>query len=310
MAGFAMKEIKGVIPALVTTFGKDGRLDLESGRALVETLIAGGVGGLYITGSTGEGFLMTREERKAYARMVIRTVDGRVPVIVHIGDIGTDKSIDLALSAEEAGADAISSVPPFYYHFSEDEIYGYYKDISDSVSLPMIVYNISLAGMMNCALVKRLSEIENVRGLKFTGREHDEMCALKLALGKNFMVYSGCDEMATQGLLAGADGLIGSTYNLMSEAFIRIMNLAEKGDWEGAFTIQTVATGLIHLMVSHSFFPMLKRCCREIGIPAGYSRKPFLDICDEEFASFVTEARNLREKSGDGGIAFLKEVAR
>ena len=111
MSKFDITAIKGVIPAMVTTFDENEEVDLSRGRALVKYLIEAGVDGLYITGSTGEGFLMTGEERKAFTEAVIDEVKGRIPVIVHVGDIGTKKSIDLAKHAEKAGADAISSVP-------------------------------------------------------------------------------------------------------------------------------------------------------------------------------------------------------
>lgn len=97
---------------MVTTFDENEEVDLSRGRALVNYLIEAEVDGLYITGSIGEGFLMTGEERKAFTEAVIDEVKGRIPVIVHVGDIGTKKSIDLAKHAEKAGADAISSVPP------------------------------------------------------------------------------------------------------------------------------------------------------------------------------------------------------
>lgn len=310
MLSYSINDIKGVIPALVTPFDENGKLDLQSGEKLVNSLIAKGIGGLYVTGSTGEGFLMTDDERMMFAQMVVSVVAHRVPVIVHVGDIGTDKSIALALHAQKIGADAISSVPPFYYRYSDDEIFGYYKDISDAVTIPMIVYNICLAGLMNKNLVKRLATIPNVKGFKFTGREHDDMCDIKLSLGSHFMVYSGCDEMATQGLLAGADGLIGSTYNLMSEAFVEIDRKARANDFEGAFEIQKAATLLIQQMTSFSFFPMLKCCCRFIGLCAGYSRKPFIDVTYAQFEKLVQGARTISKEHGDCGIEFLKAVCR
>ena len=273
--GFSITDIKGVIPAMITTFNKDEKVDLGRAEKLTEFLIGEGVNGLYITGSTGEGFLMTGEERKAYAERVVKTAAGRVPVIVHVGDIGTRKSVELAEHAESIGADAISSVPPFYYHFSADDIYSYYSDISSSVSIPMVVYNISLAGLMDSSLVRRLASIPGVRGLKFTSREHDDMCALKMELGKDFMIYSGCDEMATQGLLAGADGIIGSFYNMLPDTFLRIYELARKGDYTGAFEVQKTATTVIKYLVKWDFFPIMKALMTDAGIDAGYSRRPF-----------------------------------
>ena len=309
MSRFDITAIKGVIPAMVTTFDENEEVDLKRARAVVQYLIGAGVDGLYITGSTGEGFLMTGEERKAFTDVVIDEVRGRIPVIVHVGDIGTKKSIDLAKHAEKAGADAISSVPPFYFKFNGEDIYNYYKDISESVTIPMIVYNISLAGMMSNTLVKRIASIDNVKGLKFTGREHDDMCALKQELGSNFMIYSGCDEMATQGLLAGADGLIGSTYNLMPDTFIEIYKLSQKGDYVAAFAIQKIATRLIQFIVQWDFFPIMKNLMTANGVDSGYSRRPFAAPSQEIMDKINAFCLNLKkEHNGKTHIAFIDKM--
>ncbi len=309
MSRFAITAIKGVIPAMVTTFDENEEVDLTRGRALVNYLIKAGVNGLYITGSTGEGFLMTGEERKAFTEAVIDEVNGRIPVIVHVGDIGTKKSIDLARHAQQAGADAISSVPPFYYKFNGDDIFTYYKDISESVAIPMIVYNISLAGLMSNALVKRIASVENVKGLKFTGREHDDMCALKQELGSDFMVYSGCDPMAAQGLLAGADGLIGSYYNLMPDPFIEIYMLAQKGDYRAAFEIQKIATRVMRYFVQWDIFPIMKRLLTERGVDAGYSRKPFASPSMGVMDQIHAFCQNLKQEyKGKTHIAFIDRM--
>ncbi len=309
MSRFDITAIKGVIPAMVTTFDENEEVDLSRGRALVNYLIKAGVDGLYITGSTGEGFLMTADERKAFTEAVIEEVRGRIPVIVHIGDIGTKKSIELAQHAEQAGADAISSVPPFYYKFNGDDIFNYYKDISESVSIPMIVYNISLAGLMSNALVKRIASVGNVKGLKFTGREHDDMCALKQDLGSDFMIYSGCDEMATQGLLAGADGLIGSTYNLMPDTAIEIYKLAQKGEYKAAFEIQKIATKLIHYLVQWDFFPIMKNLITAGGVDVGYSRRPFASPSKELMDTINGFCLDLKkEHKGKTHIAFIDRM--
>lgn len=309
MSRFDIRAIKGVIPAMVTTFDENEDVDLKRARALVNYLIKSGVNGLYITGSTGERFLMTAEERKVFTEAVIDEVKGRIPVIVHIGDIGTKKSIDLAKHAQKAGADAISSVPPFYYKFNGDDIFSYYKDISESVSIPMIVYNIGLAGLMSNALVKRIASLANVKGLKFTGCEHDDMCALKQELGADFMIYSGCDEMATQGLLAGADGLIGSTYNLMLDTALEIYKLAQMGDYVAAFEIQKIATKLIQYIVQWDFFPIMKKLMTANGVDSGYSRKPFAAPGKEVMNKINAFCLDLKkEHKGNTHIAFIDKL--
>ena len=149
MSRFEMNQIKGVIPAMMTFFDREENVDTECTRRMVEFMLEHGADGFYLTGSTGECFTMTVEERNLVVDTVIDQVKGRVPVVVHVGDIGTKKSIELAEHAYRAGADAISSVPPFYWKFRAGDIYNYYRDISESTPLPMVVYNIQLAGLMD-----------------------------------------------------------------------------------------------------------------------------------------------------------------
>jgi len=306
MKNFTIKDVTGVIPAMITTFDENENVDFRKAKIVIEDLILKGADALYITGSTGEGFLMSLEERKAFAECVMDVTAGRIPVVVHIGAIGTKMSIDLAKHAEKIGAAAISSVPPFYYGYSNEDIFNYYKDISDSVSLPMIVYNIKLAGLMNKDLIRQLATIEHVNGLKFTSREHDEMSALKIELGPDFMIYSGCDEMATQGLLAGADGIIGSTYNLMCDTFKEIYILAKEGKYVEAFEIQKVATAVTYNLLKSDFFPTLKACMRKMGIDAGYSRKPFIEPSDKKIQEIFDGIKSLSSYKRADSITLMK----
>ena len=240
MAKFSMTQMTGVIPAMITLFDEHENVDVQRTREMTEFLIARGVDGLYLTGSTGEGFLMDHAERKLVVETVVDQVAGRIPVIVHVGDIGTRKSIQLAKHAEAAGADAISSVPPFYWKFSNDDIFNYYKDISEATSLPMVIYSVPLAGSMGMDLIKRIAQLPNVKGLKFTSREHDQMGCLKADLGEDFIIYSGCDEMAMSGLSVGADGIIGSFYNVMPELFKKIYAAVKGNDIKAARRLQQI----------------------------------------------------------------------
>jgi N-acetylneuraminate lyase len=117
MPAFDIKSITGVLPAMVTPFDEHEKLDEKRLRAVVNFLIERKVEGLYITGSTGESFLMSPEERKRVVEVTMEENRGRVPVIAHIGAISTFHSIDLAQHAERTGVDAISSVPPIYWGF-------------------------------------------------------------------------------------------------------------------------------------------------------------------------------------------------
>lgn len=293
---YSIQQITGVLPAMLTMFDENENVDVRRTREMVEFLLRNNIGGLYLTGSTGEGFLMDQDERKLVVDTVIEQVNGRCPVIVHVGDIGTRKSIQLAKHAQEAGADAISSVPPFYWKFSSDDIFSYYRDLSESVDIPMVVYNVPLAGLMGADQIRRIAQLPNVQGLKFTGKDHDQMSFLKTSLGDHFMIYSGCDEMALSGLAVGADGIIGSFYNVMPELFIQIYTTVKEGRLAEGRRLQLIGTEIILETIKGDFFSLMRHMLRWQGIDAGFSRRPFRNYHVDELDSFKSALLAIRDK--------------
>lgn len=308
MSKFEMEDIKGVIPALMTVYAENEEVDEDGMRDLVEHLIKKGVDGLYLTGSTGEGFLMSLAERKKVVEIVIDQNKNRVPIIVHVGSIGTKNSIELAEHAYQNGADAVSSVPPFYWNFDEEHIYNYYKDIAEATPLPMIVYNIKLAGTIAYDSIKKLAAIENVKGIKYTATSHFEIASIKDELGEDFLVYSGADEMASSGLFNGADGLIGSFYNLMPELFMDIYEAVKNNDLKTAKIKQQNAVRIIKYSVQYDFYSLMRIALGWLGVNAGYSRRPFKNYGPEKEAEFKAEFKKLKEKYEIEGIDFLDAV--
>lgn len=291
-----MGEIKGVIAAMLTIFDEKEEIDVKRTEDFVEFLISRGVQGLYLTGSTGEGFLMSGEERRKVVEIVVRKVAGCIPIIVHVGDIGTKKSVELAVHAYEAGADAVSSVPPFYWKFSEEDIYHYYKDISEATPLPMIIYNVPLAGLMGTELLVKLSKLPNVKGIKFTGKDHDQMSHLIEILHPEIKIFSGCDEMALSGLSVGADGIIGSFYNVMPELFLKLMERIGKNDIQAAKRLQKIGTEIILEAIQYDYLALMRNMIHWQGVDAGYSRRPFKNYSEDELVALKETMRNIREK--------------
>ena len=296
MSKYKMQEITGVIPAMLSMFDEHENVDVQRTRDMVEFLLHNDIGGLYLTGSTGEGFLMDHDERKLVVDTVIEQVNGRCPIIVHVGDIGTRKSIQLAEHAQKAGADAISSVPPFYWRFSQDDEFNYYKDLSESVDIPTVVYNVPLAGLMGADQIMRIAQLPNVQGLKFTGKDHDQMAFLMASLGKDFIVYSGCDEMALSGLTVGAQGIIGSFYNVMPELFIQIYNAVQSGRTAEGRRLQYIATEIILETIKGDFFSLMRHMIKWQGVDAGFSRRPFHNYADGDLDAFKAALLAIRDK--------------
>ena len=306
MPNFDLKDFKGVIPALITPFDENERFDETRMRICVDFLIGRGVGGLYTTGSTGETFLMSPDERARVVEVVVDQVAGRVPVVAQVGAIGTRLSVDLAQQAQAAGVDAISSVPPFYWPFTPDQVFNYYTDLTRSTDLPMVVYNIPLAGLLGFDQIKRLASIPGVKGIKYTAPTHFEILRIKEEVGKEFRVYSGSDEMAMSGLSFGADGIIGSFYNMIPEVFIALMSAVENGDMGLAKTLQETANAIIFFSLNYTPTAVIKKCMTWQGADAGYCRKPFDNFVTEvEEESLKTAWRKLKQDRNINGVAFL-----
>ena len=309
MKTFDLENMNGVIPAMITSFNKDESINKEGIRKTVDYLVSQKVNGLYITGSTGETFLMSQQEKKNVIEIIVEEVNGRVPVIAHIGSIGTKITTELGEYAEKIGVDALSALPPFYYSFSNDEIFNYYKDISNSSNLPITVYNISHAHLMDLDMLKKLASIENIKGVKYTTSTHFNFNKIKKEIGESFKIYSGMDEMALSGLMAGADGIIGSFYNLMPEMFVNIFQQVQKNRIIEAKKTQEKINTIILYALKKSGYPFIKMGLKWLNIDSGYVRRPFKSIIDSENEKIIEEELKILKTENDlSGIKFLENL--
>ncbi|SMY08894.1 dihydrodipicolinate synthase family protein [Flavimaricola marinus] len=309
MAKYSINDFKGVIPALVTAFDLDGRFNEELMRGLTTSLLHRGVDGFYLTGSTGEGFMMSAEERMRVVEIVCEVVAGRVPVMVHVGAISTYQTVSLAEHAEAAGADAISSVPPIYWPFSPAQVANYYTDVTASTSLPMVVYKIALAGEIGFELLTRLAAVPGIEGVKYTAPTHFEIARIKREIGPDFRVFSGADEMAMSGLAFGADGLIGSFYNIIPELYAKLVEAMDAGNLTEAKVLQERANAIIFFTLKQYPMSAVKRIMAWQGADAGYCRKPFDNYeTREQEAALKAAYRAFRDENNLGEIGFLTDL--
>lgn len=299
--GNPIHDFRGVIPAVISVFDEDERLDEQGTRALIRHLMGYDIGGLYLTGSTGEAFLMDSDERKRQVEIVMDEVSGKLPVVVHVGAISTKASVDLARHAASAGAAGVSSVPPFYFKFSQEQIIGYYRDIAAATDLPMIVYNIPLAGMLTVKTIAKLAQLPNVAGVKYTGTALYEVTQIKDACGGDFLIYGGCDELGSSNVALGVDGVIGSFYNCIPDLYIRIWNAVKENRVADAAALQKKALHVIEAGVdSGSMIACIKLWLRAAGIPAGYARRPFTNFTPEQAEKLVRALVALDERESIG----------
>ena len=271
-----MKELHGIFPALLTPFHRDGSVNHPVLRQLVEMNVQKGVHGFYVCGSTGEALMLPPTQRKEILETVIDQAAGRCRIIAHVGCMDTLTAVDLARHAGKAGADAVSSVAPFYYGFSFDEIKSYYFDIVEEAALPMVVYNIPLYSKVNLSedqLALFLND-ERFIGLKHTSSDFFLLERLTRRFPEK-VFFNGFDEMFLSALPAGATGGIGSTYNMMAEKFIRILKYFHLGRMDEARAEQQKANNIISALIRVGVMPGEKALLCKMGLDFGVCRRPF-----------------------------------
>lgn len=293
-----MDKFKGLFSALLTPFNEDGSINFDSLEKLVEFNLQNGIDGFYVGGSTGEGLLLSPEERMQVFECVKKANKGRATLIAHVGTICTLDAIKMAKKAEELEYDAISAVAPYYYGFTLDAVLGYYNDIVNSTSLPMIIYNFPNSGGFSLTkdIANKLFENEKFIGIKHTSGDMFTLNQFK-TLDREIVVYNGFDETLLAGLSMGADGAIGSTYNFMGKKFKKIMNCFNSGEIETAKALQNEANEIICEMIKYGVFQSEKAILTEMGIDMGQCRPPFMPISDECRASMKKIAHKIMSEN-------------
>lgn len=294
---FSTEKYHGVFVALNAIYDENDNINQAAIKALVKKYKEVGINGIYACGSTGEGFLLSTEERKKVAECVVEAAGGDMAVIVHVGSAATKESVELARHAKEIGADAISAVPSVYYRLPEDSIALHWNTITEAVDMPFIIYNIpALTGYdLSYSLFNRMIKNENVIGIK---NSSDSTCQIerfaKLG-GKDFVVFNGPDEQFLAGRLMGAKAGIGGTYGCMPELYLHLNSLIEKGDMENAQLWQNrINDCIFDLLACPSLYGASKAVISlRYGIDAGKPRLPFLPLDKEdERAKAIAEKIN------------------
>lgn len=226
--------IKGSMVAIVTPMTKDGKIDKEAYKALVDWHIQAKTEGIVVVGTTGEGSTLTEEEQFEMIADTVKHVAKRIPVIAGTGSNSTQHTLQLTRNAKKAGADAALIVTPYYNKPSQTGLYEHYKTVAEKVSLPIILYNVP--GRTACDLlpetVERLAKISNIIGIKEASGKIERATEIIKRCGKHFAIYSGDDATAMDLMLAGAKGVISVTANVAPHKMYHLCEAALSGQKE------------------------------------------------------------------------------
>ncbi len=286
----------GTMPALVTPFDKNCKLKRNTVKELIDWQLSEGSTGFYICGWTGEGPALSASLRMEMAEATVEAVAGRGAVINHIGAANVYEAIALTEHADKIGVDAVASlVPTYFYQLTPDELFDYYKTIAAHTDKPVLVYALpSVKGFDFPTFMERLMEIPNVIGLKCTIGDDFIQHKLKEINGGNINVINGPDETLICGLTMGADGGIGSTYNVMPGWFAKLFDSFKAGDLATAQEYQYKANRVIDALLRFSKFGAIR------GTKAALALKGF-DVGDAIFPA--------RPYDKDELLAYKKELS-
>lgn len=274
----------GVMPALITPYTESGEINGETGRHLVRHLMEQGVGGFYVGGSTGEGPLQRPDERAEFASLVIEEVGGRLPVVIHVGAPDTDTCVDLARRVTGAGADAVSAVAPYYYRHDPEQVREHYLEIANASDAPLIIYHYPELSEATSSVdfFAELATHEEIIGAKYTSRDVYQLQQVVEACGDDFLLYNGADEVCAAGLMFGASGAIGSTYNMMPQLALGIYEAVREGRLEDAAASQREANVLITRMLEFNPISFIKEVLKLQGFDVGEPRRPIQRLTETQ----------------------------
>jgi len=288
-------KFKGIMPALITPLNEDGKtVNEESARGLIEYLINQGADGFYVLGSTGEGLVLDESERMKMLEISVDQVKGRKPIICHTAAMNFSEAVRLSKHAEKVGADALSAIPPIFFHYRDEDIYNYYKSLAGSTNLPFVMYNHPSAnGGMSAETVAKIFEIDNITGVKWTVNNYYEMMRLKDITNGEINIINGPDEMLISGLAAGADAGIGTTYNVMLPQYLKIYKYFTEGNVEEARKIQYKVNRVIKCMAKNEVISAVKSMCSLLGFPAGEATYPLRNMQGDGISELQSELSEL-----------------
>ncbi len=282
--------LHGLNTAIFTPYDEDGRIDTKRFEKLLEWQMSVGVTGFFVCGSTGEGLYLTPQERRSMAETAVKTVAGQATVMIHVGSLTTPQSVELAKHAAEIGADAVSSIAPVYYQVGFEANLAHYKAIGAATDLPFFIYHIPhLTGAaLTAESAAGLLEVPNLAGLKFTDPALYLMRWLFELTGEQLTMLSGPDELHLPALTMGAHGAIGTTYNVLPGAFLRLREAFFAGDIQKAMELQARCNQIIYVMLQSGGISAFKATMRIIGHDCGDPRAPLPTLDDEQVKALTT----------------------
>ncbi len=275
--------LRGVITALATPFSAEGKLNQESVREMVDFELEHKVNGFFVCGTTGMGPAMATEDRKKVSEVVIQQARRRVPIIVQVGAVDPQISLELAKHAEAAGADAIASLTPFYYKPGDDAILEHYRRLADSTTLPIFIYNIprNTGNNVDANLLVKLAAIPKIMGVKDSSQDFTQLLDYLAVAPRNFNIIVGTDSFLYSALCAGAQGGVSALANAFPELMVAMYQAFVDNNVEKGSELQRQVHALRSAVSKPPIAPLLE-VLKFRGLKSGQVKPPLRSMTQNE----------------------------
>ena len=286
----------GSFAVIITPFTRDGEIDEDGYRGVVDLVIEAGCHGLISAGSTGEFFLMTDDERRRVFSIAVDQAAGRIPVLAGTSATRTEDVVSLTRYAAEIGCDGAMVLPPIYIGLDERETVEFYSRVAGESGLPIMLYNSPLAVMteLPARLVERLADIDNVVAIKDSSLDMQQMSDLVRLCGYEIRVFVGTEDLLLPAVAMGAVGAVAMLPQVVGNMAVELYEAAASGDLGLARELHKKIARVYEIFNVGSGYIAIKESMNMLGKPGGFSRPPMLPFTDEQ----RSELREILEDVG------------
>ena len=300
-----MKRFAGLIPPMVTPLDAKRQLDKAGVKKMVRHLLDGGVDGIFLLGTTGEGPHLSYAVRRELVKETCRLVKGRVPVLVGITETDLEDALAFAKDCKASGAAGVVAAPPYYFKLTQDECVRWFEELADRSPLPLVVYDMPAHTdtVIEPATIARLARHPNIVAMKDSSSVIALFNKFRVALkpfGKRFSLFMGPDEAMGEAVLLGADGGVCTGANLWPRTFKKMYEAAKRGDVAEVRRLQEITTTSSYLLYGLGqgqigFLKGVKAALAEMGLVRNVLAAPFVPFKGAELKAVRAALAKLRK---------------
>jgi len=274
---------EGIIPALVTPFDKDFKLNEVVLRQLIRFVLKAGVHGIFVCGNAGEFYALSNEEKKRVFEVALEEAGEKATVYAGTGAITTEETLKLTEMASSVGIKVLSIITPYFVSLNENEMLEHYKQIALNSRIPIIVYNNPAVTRNNVSarLAVQMAKIDNIIGIKESSGDMSLTTEIIRSVPPDFKVLMGRDNLIYPSLVCGGAGAITSCANFAPQIAMDIFNFYKQGDHTNALKAQHCFAALREAFRLGSFPSVIKEALQILGIPVGPPRPPVQPLSDQ-----------------------------